>query len=674
MDFTQEQKAVLSAVAAGDNVQLLAVAGAGKTRTLLEACRLCKGKTVLILTYNRALADDCKRKLRHSGGLAHVNVHTFHSLAHQHLGPASNDDDLHYTLANPDPSRQQVCWDMVIVDEAQDMRRPFLVVLQQVLASVQQMVVCGDPMQLLYDYVQDDPASEEFLLHPEQHFASLVQRPWKHLTLSTSWRLTPSLATFVNKLGGLEQPITGGRIGAGDDLSNGCVPELWIFQSMWSSAVEELVHRHVAEVGPERVLVLAHSLNPSGPVGSLANKLSSRGVRLQLGDAGGGDGKLRIATFCKAKGLEADVVLVLGVDGRLADLTGQEYWNSLHVALTRARDRLLILGEAGAGVLPRMWDMLFADGPPLLRIHAQGAQARPAARPRAAPGSAAPTTTLPLSGDAWVMSLSRQQKESLLDMGQWQHSPVSVGALSEGETLVVDVGSDHTLHTGYEDATAAYVMAVLICLETEASGGMCADVERLLSHQGDAQSVPMRISPHDRFHQGGRRPLTRATLLPSDLCPSVKRAHTVVRAQVARPPHWLCLGATLCAWDSGFYHTMRQLLPVERWCDERLFTGMLGHAQQAMKRPPLASLSPSGWAFNIPTTTETSTGARCWQHLHAHHAEGKVVVHFTFAQRGRYPQLQLWIRCHAAHARLGVLVDLNTGVVDLLRLEEGMDG
>lgn len=72
------QQAVFDWVKEGTgSLRLDAVAGSGKTTTLREACRLMKGR-VILLAYNRKIADEIKHKLA-MAGIGGVDCKTFHA-------------------------------------------------------------------------------------------------------------------------------------------------------------------------------------------------------------------------------------------------------------------------------------------------------------------------------------------------------------------------------------------------------------------------------------------------------------------------------------------------------------------------------------------------------------------------------------------------------------------
>ncbi|MFO1417740.1 MAG: UvrD-helicase domain-containing protein [Methylotetracoccus sp.] len=81
--LTDQQRAVIESD--DPHLKINAVAGSGKTTTLLEyAARRCDQR-ILYLAYNKSVADEVRSKIAASG-LDHVTVSTIHGLAYRHTG------------------------------------------------------------------------------------------------------------------------------------------------------------------------------------------------------------------------------------------------------------------------------------------------------------------------------------------------------------------------------------------------------------------------------------------------------------------------------------------------------------------------------------------------------------------------------------------------------------
>lgn len=81
MQLTAEQKAIVEST--GD-IRINAVAGSGKTTTIIEYARARPGSRILYLAFNKAVKLEAARKFE-ALKLGHVTVETAHSLAYKHV-------------------------------------------------------------------------------------------------------------------------------------------------------------------------------------------------------------------------------------------------------------------------------------------------------------------------------------------------------------------------------------------------------------------------------------------------------------------------------------------------------------------------------------------------------------------------------------------------------------
>jgi superfamily I DNA/RNA helicase len=81
MNLTQEQAAIINSK--GD-IKIIAVAGAGKTTTLIEYAKARPDKSILYLAFNKTVKLEAEKKFA-AKNLTHVRVETAHSLAFSHV-------------------------------------------------------------------------------------------------------------------------------------------------------------------------------------------------------------------------------------------------------------------------------------------------------------------------------------------------------------------------------------------------------------------------------------------------------------------------------------------------------------------------------------------------------------------------------------------------------------
>lgn len=91
MKYTEEQMKIIESE--GD-IKVNAVAGSGKTSTLVEYCKQRLGVKILYLVFNKSAKLDAQKKFNEAG-VKHVKVQTAHSLAYGAIVPANG-----YSVAN----------------------------------------------------------------------------------------------------------------------------------------------------------------------------------------------------------------------------------------------------------------------------------------------------------------------------------------------------------------------------------------------------------------------------------------------------------------------------------------------------------------------------------------------------------------------------------------------
>lgn len=197
-----EQKAVLDDFAAGHNIRIDAVAGAGKSTCLLMCAEQAqkRNRSWLILTYNKPLQLELEERAKQWGlQVGRRQVLTYHSAAGVAYGNTIQDDEqLLCALEGEQPWEDLLQADVVMLDEVQDMTPHFFKFVQyHLLLPNTQIVLVGDERQCINDYMG---SSAEFLTRCPELFTlpDRSQRPWQRLTLTTSYRLTPANAEFVN--------------------------------------------------------------------------------------------------------------------------------------------------------------------------------------------------------------------------------------------------------------------------------------------------------------------------------------------------------------------------------------------------------------------------------------------------------------------------------------------
>ena len=389
-----EQAAVVRSVRDRVNVVCEAVAGSGKTTTVLHCARDVPDLTFLVLTYNARLKLTTRQRARELG-LSNVETHSFHACAARYYLPGCRDDEALRRLVEEDaPPRSALRFDCLVVDEAQDMtpllHRFVLKVLRDAgNARSTQMLVLGDSRQSIYQFRDADP---RFLTMADRGVYALAETPfsrsgrrsaeessasvrpvWRHHTLRTSFRASPRIASFVNDaMLGFECIRASPR----EHLPDGGdgAPVTYMVGNAFAVAsqeiadeIEHLLSPRGGGYAPDDIFVLTPSLkgaklNSKTPLAQLENTLVMRcGVPVYVSLADEEElsdaltrGKICFTTFHSSKGLERPVVIVFGFSGDYftyfaRDAPKAVCPNTLYVAATRASERLYVVGEQEEG-------------------------------------------------------------------------------------------------------------------------------------------------------------------------------------------------------------------------------------------------------------------------------------------------------------------------------------
>ena len=209
MKPSSEQQHVLHHVSQGNHVMVNAVAGSGKSTTILSIAEAFPDKQVLQITYNSMLRHEMKEKVVKMG-LKNLFIHTFHSLAVKfYLDSAYTDTELRHILLHKMELRDSLTkpLDILVLDEAQDMSLLYFQFIWRFLENLQVLgkapktiLVLGDHQQCLYQFKGADPrfltmAPSLWVHHPCFKHTNMVS-----CILQTSYRITAPMARFVNEV------------------------------------------------------------------------------------------------------------------------------------------------------------------------------------------------------------------------------------------------------------------------------------------------------------------------------------------------------------------------------------------------------------------------------------------------------------------------------------------
>jgi Lhr-like helicase len=123
---SNEQLEVINAIKDGYNVQVDAVAGSGKTTTVLSLAHYNSTKIIIQITYNSELKTEVRNKrekFKKTMDLENLEIHTYHSFATTYYSlDAKTDIGLESILEESmTPKIQLPDIEILVIDEIQDM-------------------------------------------------------------------------------------------------------------------------------------------------------------------------------------------------------------------------------------------------------------------------------------------------------------------------------------------------------------------------------------------------------------------------------------------------------------------------------------------------------------------------------------------------------------------------
>lgn len=346
-----EQGDILDAVHEGHNILGDCVAGSGKTTTVLMIAEKFPDKNIVLLTYNSALKLEVREKVE-SASLTNVKPHSYHSANgtyYAHHSKTSNyDDAIRCVIKHRRPLRTpSLTVDILIIDETQDMKKLFFHFCWKFytdLVKKPQIVVLGDRFQGLYSFVGSDT---RYLTQAP----SVWKQPFVEKTLSTSYRVTHQIASFVNEVL-LGYP----RIKA---VRDGPLVAYWRIHPfndtfrLYNFIKDQLERGYL----PGDIFVLSPSINGSArsPVRLLENLLAMKNIPCYYPTADDSaldkdviQNKVVFSSFHSSKGRERKIVIVMGFEASYFKFGGKGLPetvcpDAIYVAVTRAKEKLVVV-------------------------------------------------------------------------------------------------------------------------------------------------------------------------------------------------------------------------------------------------------------------------------------------------------------------------------------------
>jgi len=352
MDFppSEEQQMIINGIS-NSNINVNAVAGSGKTSTLIFISQQNKDKKILQVTYNKQLKLEVREKIR-KNNIENVEIHTYHSLCVKYYYPQCfTDDEIIKILENNMEIKSDIeyNYDIIAIDEVQDMTPNYFELIYKFLKDIKfngNILILGDNKQGIYEFKNADT-----------RFLTLSSKIWgnknnfENLELSQSFRVTKQIAWFVNNV-----MLGDNRIVSNKNSNHKIYYYKKSIYNIHFELFKKIKYYLSNGYKAEDIFVLAPTLKKeNNPVKKLENIMvkSNIPVYFSRNEEDGIDekiiaGKAVFTTYHQSKGRERKIVFVYGFDDSYFDYFAQDKNRfvcpaELYVAITRSSEILHII-------------------------------------------------------------------------------------------------------------------------------------------------------------------------------------------------------------------------------------------------------------------------------------------------------------------------------------------
>lgn len=391
INYSEEQLKIANTLIENNNIIVDAVAGSGKTTTINCIIEKLYYKRILTILYSRYLTIETQSRIKRDN----VDINTIHGFCQKEYGINCSDNNGIIQIIKDNMNYIGNSYDIIIIDEAQDLTPLLARVIIKIIhdTGAKSLVFLGDYKQCIFKF---NNADERFLTEADKIFANNNKcikynniYPWVRLKLSETYRCSTSIANFINKCVLNDDRLISNRECKGKPIYI-CANAFDINKDIYN------LIRDYIDSGNEYddIAILSYSIeNDTGketPVKKLVNILSlTYGIPIykpnndnrELTDEDLMKGKVVVSTFHQMKGRQRKMVILFGFDNGFYyydDLDGNSNINEdentilsenmnknrkqnidklkcpniLYVAITRARDKLVIIQDSKKGCLP----------------------------------------------------------------------------------------------------------------------------------------------------------------------------------------------------------------------------------------------------------------------------------------------------------------------------------
>lgn len=340
------------------NIIVDAVAGSGKTTTILHMGLKNPEKNIFQITYNNMLKREVRKKVNRLC-ITNMNIHTYHSLAVGYYDKNSfTDEEIKKILIENKPLKDNDIRpiDILFIDESQDMILDYYNLIKKFISDTKsnpQIIVLGDRYQGIYDF---KGADVKFLTLADK----IWNKPFIKLSLTQSYRLTNQIGWFVNNV----------MLGYNRIYTNKSGPPIDYYIAN-SFEVYKKIGKYIRNIIafenilPSDIFVLVPSLKTDeSPYKKLENYLVKYGIKCTTPSSDDAkldekviSNKIVFTTYHQAKGRERKVVILYNFDDSFLDFYSKDVTtnpnpnvitcpNILYVGVTRAIHKLILIQDS----------------------------------------------------------------------------------------------------------------------------------------------------------------------------------------------------------------------------------------------------------------------------------------------------------------------------------------
>lgn len=339
------------------NIVVNSVAGSGKTTTNLFIAKKYPDQNILLLTYNKKLSFETKERIKKSN-LNNISVFTYHAFCCTHyVDSCKNDAELENFLDGNIPVKKSFSYDIIILDEAQDITLLLYKLVCKVYSdnSVQFAKLCilGDTYQSIYEYNGADCR----YIKLAGRIYNFGDRKWKKINLSQSYRVTKQMCNFINDACLHKNRIKSEKKGKWNPIIMLGSPFDSIPGKIFDLIMDCIENQNYNE---EDIFILAPSIRvkQTHPLNQLANKLTLQKYAIHMPtsddetiDSDNIKNKILFSSYHQAKGMERKIAVVLSFDESYFDYYARDHdpkkmSNPQYVALTRGSEILVLQADS----------------------------------------------------------------------------------------------------------------------------------------------------------------------------------------------------------------------------------------------------------------------------------------------------------------------------------------